>query len=189
MRSPASGNRSASALHRSRSSAMGSRSPPTPDGTFPSGGRGGWPRAQRVCAQPAKGRRLMANQDQASTEPTPDRVLNPVPVTPVPRDGAARRAGIRRGERHRPARSPSRGPGSQEPGSRTGAGDGGRSGAGPSRRPSPEGKAGRAGGTPAVSAAIGARGLRYGQKHTPRLRKEGLACSRPPISGSGEATM
>ena len=86
---------------------------------------------------------------------------------PVPRDRAARRAGIRRGERRRPARSPSRGPDSQEPRSRTGAGDGGRRGASPSQRPSPEGRAGRAGGTPAVSTAIGARGLRCGQKQAP----------------------
>jgi hypothetical protein len=49
---------------------------------FRLGGRGGWPRAQRVGAEPAKGRRLMADQDQASTEPTSDRVLKPVPVTP-----------------------------------------------------------------------------------------------------------
>jgi hypothetical protein len=54
--------------------------------------RNGWHRARRVGGEPTKGRRHMAGQDQARTEATPDKVLNPVPVTPSRE--TERRAGL-----------------------------------------------------------------------------------------------
>jgi hypothetical protein len=106
----------------------------------------------------------VADQDQASTERAPDKVLNPVPVTPSRE--TERPAGLAF-DVEQGADLPGVPAGDQttkNPGAAAGAGDGGRRGASPSRRPSPEGRAGGAGGTSAVSTMIGARGLRYGRK-------------------------
>jgi hypothetical protein len=99
------------------------------------------------------------HRQQASTEPTPDKVLNPVPATPSR-------------ETERPA----------------GLAFDVEQGANLPGVPAPkEEQAGP--GTPTVSTAIGARGLRYGQNwRWIKRKKEGFACSRLPISGSGGAT-
>ena len=104
----------------------------------------------------------MDDQDQASTEPTPDKVLNPVPVTPSRE--TERPAGLAF-DVEKGADLPGVPAGDQTPKNRGAAPaqEMGQRGASPSRRPSPEGRAGSAGGTPAVSTAIGARRLRSGQ--------------------------
>ena len=90
----------------------------------------------------------MADQDQASIESTPEKVLDPVPVTPSRE--TERPAGLAF-DVEQGADLPGVPAGDQTPKN-------------PRAAPSPEGRAGRAGGTPAVSTAIGACGLRYGQK-------------------------
>jgi hypothetical protein len=62
---------------------VGIQAPATgPAGAAADSWSSGWLRAQRVGGVPAKGRRLMADQDQVSTEPTRAGSPAPVPVTP-----------------------------------------------------------------------------------------------------------
>lgn len=106
----------------------------------------------------------MADQDQASTEPAPDKVLHPVPVTPSRE--TERPAGLAF-DVEKPADLPGVPAGDQTP-KNPGAAPAQEMGGGvglalPRDQAGKEEQAGPDG-TPALSTAIGARGLRYGQK-------------------------